>query len=266
MENRFQFNFYINTMCNQKCSYCYARAGMKWNTISPYEEIIKNINLLINRPKCIISLIGGEPTLHPKFENILRSIKDLNHNLHIYTNGTSSFFNNLNYDLYRKFLWTFSYHGKFTNNEEFKRNILKFINNNINIELTVPAQNFNKDILRFIQYNKIKTVITFIHDNSKTQSKENIKKWVLELEDDNIKNMSKYFYEDAYYKGYTCYYNEIDVINSKMRTNDCNHNLNLFIDDKNLDYIFSLPLTVCKREKCKRDCAFLLPRKQNDIF
>lgn len=249
-------------MCNQHCIYCYARDGMKWDTISNIDNIKRELSLLRDFPKSIISLIGGEPTLHPKFIEILKYVKGFHHELHVYTNGTTKFFNEIDIELLKNFTWTFSYHGIETDDNIFFKNIRNLIERDINVELTIPAQNMNENILEFSKELNIDTVITFIHDTKNKDYNYNIEDWVFNVAEPNINNMSKYSKELISYTNKTCYYNEIDIVNSIMTSNSCNHNINLRISKENLDIIKKYKLTVCKEKYCKQDCAFLLPRKE----
>jgi MoaA/NifB/PqqE/SkfB family radical SAM enzyme len=82
-----QINFYINTVCNLQCSYCYARKNLDWNKIIKFDQIKKIIPMLNKLDKSVISLIGGEPTLHPDFLNIMKLLSKTKHDIHFYTNG-----------------------------------------------------------------------------------------------------------------------------------------------------------------------------------
>ncbi|MDD5016369.1 MAG: radical SAM protein [Atribacterota bacterium] len=68
----------INRACNLKCSWCYARAiktgaakhNMSMGTVRKSVEILADIKV-----KRVI-LIGGEPTIHPDFFNIVKIVKE----------------------------------------------------------------------------------------------------------------------------------------------------------------------------------------------
>ena len=69
--------------CNLRCAWCYNQAKqsstLSYNSFSDfYQNIVKNY--IKN-----VTLIGGEPTLHPKFFDILDMLK--NKNLYLVTNG-----------------------------------------------------------------------------------------------------------------------------------------------------------------------------------
>jgi len=250
-------------MCNQNCSYCYARADMKWNTLLSFDKIKEGLSLLKDFPRSIISLIGGEPTLYPRFSRVLVVVRDLDHEGHIYTNGTTNFFDTADLELASNFTWTFSYHLQETDDELFFRNIEKFVSNGITVELTVPAQNMTKPLLKLITRLKVNTVITFIHDvTNGDNDKDIIEDWVYDIKLPHLKNMARYNDVQVHFKDYECDYNEIDVVNNYMRSNDCNHNIDMEMNEENLNIIKEYNKTICSRESCKLDCAFLLPKKR----
>lgn len=262
LRKRYQFNYYINTICNLTCNYCYARAGMKWNTIIPFTTIERELQLLKDN-KSIISLIGGEPTIHPQFFKILDLIKDWDNDKHIYTNGVSWYFDNMldkDIKLIKHFKWTFSYHKKHTIN--FIKNLLFIKSNNGIVELTVPAQNMTKELYDFIQENRIDTLISFIHEVSSDIKIKQIDQWVLDINEPHIKNMSKFANEKVSYTNMLCEYSEVDIVNGRMISNDCNHNIDLKMNKLNVKSLFTLPQQICNKEYCKQDCAFLLPKKE----
>ena len=73
-------NIILNSYCNLKCNYCFADEYMEETVKTPgksmeydffVEELlprIKNVSL--------INFMGGEPTLHPRFTDILSSTLD----------------------------------------------------------------------------------------------------------------------------------------------------------------------------------------------
>lgn len=94
-------NIIVTTYCNLKCPYCFAQTMMenkKINNISltDFDKICNfiNSNYLIKQR---IGIIGGEPTLHPQFQDIIKYIDNLkNTNFILFTNGIE-LFNFLNY-------------------------------------------------------------------------------------------------------------------------------------------------------------------------
>jgi pyruvate-formate lyase-activating enzyme len=74
-----------NTTCNIRCAYCYCieEAAMK-----PLAQVIEEIDLAIaKRNLDAISLLGGEPTLHPDLVEIVRYVKSKGLVCIVLTNG-----------------------------------------------------------------------------------------------------------------------------------------------------------------------------------
>jgi radical SAM protein with 4Fe4S-binding SPASM domain len=93
------FNVMLTTFCNQPCPYCFARERLAGpgnprpsDPGAPGREIsLKNVETLIRLFKKWgvnpFSLIGGEPTLHSRFKQILERLLVKGFAVHIYTNG-----------------------------------------------------------------------------------------------------------------------------------------------------------------------------------
>ena len=90
-ENIRRIHWDIITICNYNCEYCYSRANeSQWNKISNANQINNIISQLDNIIHPIeITLLGGEPTLHPKYYDIFDRIYNLNniYGLNIISNG-----------------------------------------------------------------------------------------------------------------------------------------------------------------------------------
>src|SRR5512147_2778352 len=69
------FHIRLLEKCNLKCSSCYAKQRDRSEMMSfeLYKDIIKSINEFQNPRKepAVIYLSGGEPLLHPQFDEIL---------------------------------------------------------------------------------------------------------------------------------------------------------------------------------------------------
>jgi sulfatase maturation enzyme AslB (radical SAM superfamily) len=72
--NFLQFNYWI--LCNSKCSYCYeVQNKSKFDKIKPYNSVpvVKDmIEKNILRPGGEVSFGGGEPTIAPEFEDLIK--------------------------------------------------------------------------------------------------------------------------------------------------------------------------------------------------
>lgn len=86
-------NIAIVNYCNLKCKYCFAEDMIKEaNTTITLENFKKLMNFICtNMEDNHIGILGGEPTLHPQFKNILLEIKDYEKQ---YNNLTTLIFTN----------------------------------------------------------------------------------------------------------------------------------------------------------------------------
>lgn len=82
-------NILFNNYCNLKCPYCFANGEMQQLPINLSEENLKWFIEFLKRSNIdTVSVLGGEPTLHPDFINYLNIIKESNMGLFLFTNGT----------------------------------------------------------------------------------------------------------------------------------------------------------------------------------
>lgn len=85
-------NIAIVNYCNLKCPYCFAddmiQEQISSITLDDYKKIL---SFIARTPKNHIGIIGGEPTLHPQFIEILKETnkycKELNTGATLFTNG-----------------------------------------------------------------------------------------------------------------------------------------------------------------------------------
>lgn len=84
-------NIMINKVCNLKCPYCFANEFVNKedkNNITE-ENFKKAVDYIVNSGHDYVGIIGGEPTLHPKFEELINIALDNNHirEIRVFTNG-----------------------------------------------------------------------------------------------------------------------------------------------------------------------------------
>lgn len=87
-------NIAIVNYCNLKCPYCFADDMIKNDNLTmSLEDYTKLLDFILKNPMDKIGIIGGEPTLHPQFLEILKLTKekcDQANNKHLpilFTNG-----------------------------------------------------------------------------------------------------------------------------------------------------------------------------------
>lgn len=85
-------NVAILNYCNLKCPYCFADDMIKEKSTSiSIEDYRKTLEYLARTPENHVGIIGGEPTLHPYFDQILQETNkycvELNTGATLFTNG-----------------------------------------------------------------------------------------------------------------------------------------------------------------------------------
>ena len=91
-------NVLLTNKCNRQCKYCFAEERVYYQSrgrgppkSSPSyisrENFGKVLNFARDSKQHRISLLGGEPSLHPEFDRILQRAWDEMFNLTVFTNG-----------------------------------------------------------------------------------------------------------------------------------------------------------------------------------
>ncbi len=74
-----------NYTCNRRCALCYNRYK---DVVKPFEQVVEEIDQLLQKRNLeTISILGGEPTLHPSLPAIVRAVRSRNVCCQILTNG-----------------------------------------------------------------------------------------------------------------------------------------------------------------------------------
>jgi MoaA/NifB/PqqE/SkfB family radical SAM enzyme len=84
----FSCNFRITSKCNLNCNVCDI-PSIKRKRDMPYKKIISTLTQLKRLNLRILRINGGEPTLHPKLNEIIRQAKSLGFYIELKTNGTT---------------------------------------------------------------------------------------------------------------------------------------------------------------------------------
>lgn len=84
-------NIAITTYCNLRCPYCFADSMICEQHQNISINKFRDILMWISRTPTHIGIIGGEPTLHPFFSDILKEVnmycRELNSTATLFTNG-----------------------------------------------------------------------------------------------------------------------------------------------------------------------------------
>jgi len=179
----------VSTQCNFDCSYCYAKKqyGTNWNKIDERKKQKAIISAMkVSSLPIFLGLLGGEPTIHPKFHELYELCFDAisrhkDGRMYITTNGSrkTEWFKTIPYHEHVYFLWSF--HPEFIDrysDDDFNFGlILKNIQlmqdrgfkNKVNILLTTEKKHWDI-ILKFAdEVEKIKGIELhphFIYDGS----------------------------------------------------------------------------------------------------
>jgi len=61
-----------NRTCNLRCRYCYAESGVDADAVAPYEVLVDRVDQAYELGAASIVVIGGgEPTIHPRFRDLI---------------------------------------------------------------------------------------------------------------------------------------------------------------------------------------------------
>ena len=78
----------LNRACNLRCEWCYAKeANFKVRDDMPLEKATNIIDMCVANGVKHFILIGGEPTIHPNFFDVLKYIVQLGYKATVVTNG-----------------------------------------------------------------------------------------------------------------------------------------------------------------------------------
>lgn len=86
-------NLLLTNFCNRNCPYCFALAQVETGTTQPDWEMSRDeLDCVLGYldPRWdIVSLLGGEPTLHSRFAEVVGEIAGRGYRIKIFTNGTT---------------------------------------------------------------------------------------------------------------------------------------------------------------------------------
>lgn len=86
-------NILLTNYCNRSCPYCFAQAQVKLGAVSPQwemsEEELETVLAYLVPGRKMVSLLGGEPTLHARYSDIVRSLATRGYDIKVFTNGTT---------------------------------------------------------------------------------------------------------------------------------------------------------------------------------
>ena len=175
-DNIILFRWDITDICQYDCSYCYA---LNNQLVSSNKEKHNNIiKLVLNKIKTIkedfeIELVGGEPTMYDKLEEVLSFLNDFEFCKKIILVSNyykeNEYFENL--VKYKKLFFTFSYYLEYDNKFINKLNNIKIIEDRITITVNIhdnkKYSNKINDIINYINSTNFKFDINFLFNSYK---------------------------------------------------------------------------------------------------
>lgn len=84
-------NIVLTTFCNRTCPYCFARtamAGAKTREM-PFREVVSIADMVVQSRRLQVALLGGEPTLHSQFPDVVRYLLERRLDVTVFTNALS---------------------------------------------------------------------------------------------------------------------------------------------------------------------------------
>jgi len=87
-------NLLLTNICNRKCPYCFALGQIEAGTTRSNWEMswdeLKTITTYLDPRIDVVSLLGGEPTLHSDFQAMVKWIMEKGFRIKIFTNGCTA--------------------------------------------------------------------------------------------------------------------------------------------------------------------------------
>lgn len=191
----------LSNECNVRCNYCKMSERLKKNNHIKFNNYIKLLDWLDEQETKMFILTGGEPTVHPRFADIIKTAKKRNFQIVLNSNY---FFNDKISKLITPDIFysvTIHYNDQYEKNkklmDQFKKNIINSIKNGINIDIrfVMHDKKYNNFFNFLDDIGHDHFTVSFIHPNKLSlPNKENqinvqkIKEW---------KKIFKKFYNDA---------------------------------------------------------------------
>lgn len=83
-------NLMITYRCNLRCAYCFANSYVnRWDTDMTLETAGRMLDWLKAGNEKMVGIMGGEPTVHPHLDDILKMVADRGMHCSVFTNGLS---------------------------------------------------------------------------------------------------------------------------------------------------------------------------------
>ena len=80
-------NICLTSICNRECAYCFAKSRPGHPDYMSVDNFRKALSFLERSEIGEVRILGGEPTLHPQFKEILTLAKETRKKVFLFTNG-----------------------------------------------------------------------------------------------------------------------------------------------------------------------------------
>ncbi len=248
-----RFSLFVCTICNLKCSYCYARQTKKWNDYLKYDVFLSIFNKIQNLKKSYeISLLGGEPTL---WKFLSTSIKKLQNDpfckrIEFFTNGIKKI--NIHSNKTTIFL---TYHGENKNYMSlFLQNAKYYMQNNkifINIPNTLSQNDITQLISFCIKYNVNYHIQNIFIKDEPFQNVRFENDFDLFKYNDKIINLSQAISNGISFKGWKCLQCNY-LLDKNFVVDECSNEKKSYKQFKN-----SMSFRICTKDTCSKNGDFL---------
>lgn len=134
----------INNICTNKCSYCPSNLHAGTNHNYEWSDALQFANLLIKKyPKIHLSMSGGEPTLSPWFQDIVKIFSKAGHSVGVTTNGarTVSYYEDISQFLSYAVI---SHHPSFADDKLIEKALACAKNTPTTVTIMFDSRYFNK--------------------------------------------------------------------------------------------------------------------------
>lgn len=258
-----RFSLFVCTICNLKCSYCYARQTKKWNEFLNFEIFLSILNKIhALRKPYEINILGGEPTLWKFLSPSIEKFQSdpFCKKIEVFTNGIKKI------DIHSNKTTIFlTYHGESKNYLNLFLKNAKYYMQNSKIFINIPNTLSQNDITQLISFcikNNVKyhNQNIFIKDNL-MQNDHFGDDFDLFKYNDKIINLTQVISEGLTFKNWKCF--------------QCNYLLekNFVIDEcsnEKISYDQLKTITsfrICSKDTCFKHGDFLYYNfKYNDLY
>jgi organic radical activating enzyme len=170
----------LGNVCNYRCSYCPPRlnTGKEW---LEYNSVLRFLN--IAKPKTVL-FVGGEPSIYPKIDELIKYLKENNISIHMTTNGTRDIKWWVDHVEFFDVL-TLSYHLEFSNLNKFIKKLNRITDFKVvTVNVSMIHDRFDECLRAGEEISKVKNVYTSLKALNKNTE-------LFEYTDEQLKIMSK---------------------------------------------------------------------------